>query len=131
MFSYVAVLYIVVAILFTSLKFYLELDDYIFSGHVFVTLILSLIFLEPILTLATLISRISLLNQKLIETFYFRQTRKTFRVKLVYNRKVQEMIIQNTSSIYLQVHDIIVLLNSVFGFLVSSPQIKYRIDNYY
>lgn len=131
MFSYVAVLYIVVAILFTSLKFYLELDDYIFSGHVFVTLILSLIFLEPILTLATLISRISLLNQKLIETFYFRQTRKTFRVNLVYNRKVQEMIIQNTSSIYLQVHDIIVLLNSVFGFLVSSPQIKYRIDNYY
>ena len=36
------------------------------------------------------------------------------------NRTLQNKMIENASLIYLQVHDVIVLMNAAFGFLVST-----------
>ena len=89
-------------------------------GHFCGSLIVTLYTILPVFVVLSLIVRIDLLNEKLIEAFMFPQTKKTFKVVMVSNQKLQNKMIENASLIYLQVHDVIVLMNAAFGFLVST-----------
>lgn len=88
-------------------------------GHFCGSLIVTLYTILPVFVVLSLIVRIDLLNEKLVEAFMFPQTKKTFKVVMVSNQKLQNKMIENASQIYLHVHDIIALMNGIFGYLVS------------
>lgn len=118
-FSIVLFLYSAIISIFIFFKHFAVLDSIIYSGHLIGSLVVTLQLILPCYILLLIVVRIHILNASLIETIKFRKTRTTFKVKMVCNQTMQNKLIQNASLIFLNIDDIISLLNSVFGFLVS------------
>lgn len=117
-FTYILVSFATLTTIFVFLKCHVSLDNYVFSCHLTVSLMMALIVMQPVFAMASIIDRLNLLDSMLIQTFEFNEPNKIFSVIMVSHISLQKKLIKNASLVYFKAYNIMTLLNSTFGVIV-------------